>query len=765
MIRRLRFLGNFARLSVREAPTASFELRRASSFRSRAATADDKDRSIEGVFSTEAPVEIWDWYRGEIVDEILLNSGAEIPDQIPVLANHDRWSLDSVIGSARSIRAEQGEAGGPAVLAGRMYFVDGDEDAERIWNKVKQGHLRDLSVGYLIHDCVEIAPGTTATVAGRKYTAGDNTLRVATRWSLKEVSVTPIGADAGAKTRSQGAVRMNPKLRKYLESIGLRADASEADAIAYYQALTGEQRTKADSLATRSARPATGGTGSRQPGAAGARGDVTVVEGEEEEDPPSEDDTEEEDPPADDTERTLAVERQRIRQIHSAAGDDVPRPLVRRAIEEGWSMARTNREFLQAIRSGRNPGERGGVPSGAPAGHSRSREADTNVRTLAAAMAIGNGLNPTAVRMHDGRRSPTRADQLTERDADLGHELSRLSAIDLVRECVRIDTGRYLRDPEEAIRSAVSGATFAYVFSTNIYAKLTAGWDRVGDTTLGWCDEEDVANFLQQEDISLTANARLDQLPRGTEAKHATAADSHETYKIARYAKQFVVDEQDILDDRLGAIMRMPEEMGEAAKRLRPDLVYSLLLESPALVADAKAVFHADHGNLLAGALGDASLKAAISAMGKQRLNKDVLNITPTHLIVPAALDWTAQGLTSAAALAKLFGDGNDPVYTTENLIARKRLTTVMDDRIGATGVIDPRTKAVRAGSDTNWFLTARSPRGIRVVYRRGTNRLPAMRNFVLDKGKWGMGWDINYDIGAAFMDYRFVAKSTGAGG
>jgi hypothetical protein len=37
------------------------------------------------------------------------------------------------------------------------------------------------------------------------------------------------------------------------------------------------------------------------------------------------------------------------------------------------------------------------------------------------------------------------------------------------------------------------------------------------------------------------------------------------------------------------------------------------------------------------------------------------------------------------------------------------------------------------------------------------------MRSFVLDKGQWGLGWDINLDIGAAFMDYRGWYKSTGA--
>lgn len=754
-------------LSIRERPAVAGDCVRSMPLETRAATANEEERSIDGVLSTEAPVMIFDWRAGEFVDEILLNSGAQLPSQLPLLAAHDRWSLDSVLGSARGIRSEANVGNGHDGLVGRLTFVKGDPEIDRIWNKTRQGHLRDLSVGYSVVEATELAPGTTAVVAGRSFTAGTRKLRVATRWLPKEVSLTPIGADAGAKTRSyEGVILMNPELRRYLESLGLRADASEADAITYYRGLTGEQRTRADALATPQpnttpVQPAptptsAAGGGSRSAPPSNPAPAQPAV-------PPPQPEPARQAPPATGGPvNELDAERQRIREIHTLAGDDVPQAMVRQAVEQGWDVTRASREFLTAVRSARTP--EGDARQAAPfAVHSRSRESDTNVRSLAAGLLASQNIDPTRCRMHDGRNVASRATALTEQDADRGDEFRRLNALDLIRECARLDSGRWYRDPEEAIRAAFSGATLAYVFSTNVNARLTVGWDRVGDTTVGWCDEEDVANFLEQEDISLTASARLDALPRGKEADHATVSDSRETYKIGRYAKQFVVDEQDVIDDRLGAILRMPEEMGEAARRLRPDLVYSILLENPTLVADSKAVFHADHSNLLTGALSDANLKSAISSMGTQRLNGDVLNITPTHLIVPSALDWTAQGLTTTASLAKLFADTSDPIYTTENLLARKRLVPVMDDRIGATGVRDPRSGATRTGSATNWFLVSRSSRGMRVAYRRGTNRQPQMRMFNLERGRWGIGWDINMDIGAAFMDYRWVQKSTGA--
>jgi len=77
--------------------------------------------------------------------------------------------------------------------------------------------------------------------------------------------------------------------------------------------------------------------------------------------------------------------------------------------------------------------------------------------------------------------------------------------------------------------------------------------------------------------------------------------------------------------------------------------------------------------------------------------------------------------------------------------------------------VTDPRSGSARTGLDTNWFLTSGADRGLRVAYRRGTGRQPALRSFTLDRGQWGLGWDINMDIGAAFLDFRTWYKSTGA--
>lgn len=728
----------------------------------RAATIDEQGRTVEATVATGQPVEVYDYRRNEVIDEILLPDTAELPPQMPMLANHSRWSLRDVLGSIRGLRAD-GDA-----IVGRLHFADGD-DAEHAWQMVRGGHLTDVSVGYRVHEATEIAPGQTATVRGRQYTAGRRTLRIATRWTPKEGSLVPIGADQAAKIReeistldSQEEITVNPRLRAHLETIGLRKEATEAEAQEFLNRLSAEDRARADAHAA-----AADGQRNDPPAATSPAPSALPAA----DDPSAQYSYSSARADAEAFNRAIAGERARVRDINALAGQDVPADVRQRAIEDGWSIDQASREFLTAVRAARQTAQ---VPYHATGGPGPA--SGLNARAVAAGLMLGCGIaDPTQYSLHTGRREPTASDRLTAQDAEQGQRLQRMSAVDLVRQCVLMDTGRLHWDIGEALeaaRAAPSGGTLAYVFSTSVYAKLLEGWGEVPDTTT-WCDEEDVANFLTQEDITFSANSKLKQLPRGDTAKDATVSDARETYKIGRYARKWVVDEQDILDDRLGAIMRMPQEMGNAARRLRPDLVYALLLANAAL-ADTGALFNSTavtttggHANLTTAVLGATGLKASILAMGAYReADGTVLNIKPRFLIVPSALQWTAKELltSTAQAYTAAAAAATPSLYYPINVLAGEGLTLVVDDRIGAAGVTDPTTDTARTGLDTNWFLSAGGPRTVRVAYRRGTNRQPQLRSFTLDKGQWGIGWDVNMDIGAKALDYRGMHKSAGTG-
>lgn len=154
-------------------------------------TMNAEARQVQAVMATENPVRVYDWERG-IVEEVLLMSGASYPEQVPLLDSHDRGTVDTVLGSVTAIMAQGSE------LVGLVEFSSVPR-AQDAMTKVQEGHLTDFSIGYAVEESTWIPEGQSQAVDGRNF---QGPVKVATKWTLRELSITPIGADSQAKARS-----------------------------------------------------------------------------------------------------------------------------------------------------------------------------------------------------------------------------------------------------------------------------------------------------------------------------------------------------------------------------------------------------------------------------------------------------------------------------------------------------------------------------------------------------------------------------------
>lgn len=164
-------------------------------------TWNEDELSVEVVGATEDPVPVFDYDRYELVDEVLLMSGLELPskNRVPLLDSHSRYSTSNVIGSFRDLAVAKDELTGKAVFSA----VGAVEDTR---TKVKEGHLTDFSAGYLVNESTWIPDREKAIVAGRTF---QGPLKVTTKWKIKELSVVPIGADERAIARQDAEIKAN----------------------------------------------------------------------------------------------------------------------------------------------------------------------------------------------------------------------------------------------------------------------------------------------------------------------------------------------------------------------------------------------------------------------------------------------------------------------------------------------------------------------------------------------------------------------------
>jgi hypothetical protein len=161
------------------------------SFRADVGSVNEDKRTVDLIFSTGAAVIRTDYWSGKQYREVLsmdpkhvrldrLNAGA------PMLDGHMGWSVGDVLGTVEpdSARIDKGKGLATVRFSKR-------DTVEPVFQDVKDGILRSVSVGYRVYKFQEDTPKD-----------GGLPTRTAIDWEPFEVSLVPMPADVGARVRN-----------------------------------------------------------------------------------------------------------------------------------------------------------------------------------------------------------------------------------------------------------------------------------------------------------------------------------------------------------------------------------------------------------------------------------------------------------------------------------------------------------------------------------------------------------------------------------
>lgn len=654
---------------------------------------DEKTRSVEVVLTTEDPVLVFDWDRGPI-KEILLMKGAELPanGQLVMLDSHSRYDTSDIIGSVRDIKIE-GE-----MMTGRVYFSSAPE-AEGPWVKTKEGHLTDFSVGYRYdeNNAVWIPEGQTAIVEGKSY-AGP--VRVTTKWTPRELSAVPIGADKNAKARSELTQiineeehTMDPKLRKFLERMGLPVTATETEALAFME------RSDIKPAATETVAPAD---------TKKTEADLEKVRSE-----------------------AKGEERTRISEIDALLERYECQDMARELIVGGKSLDDAQRAVLDKVHAkAKNPGF-SGIKIGADE-KDKFRAAANDALILRAGYAVEKP-NPGA------------------------DELRGLTLVEMAREALRIAGVSHRGNSKEMVGRALTSSDFPYILANLATKSMQIGWDQASETWQTWCGVGSVSDFKTYYDNALSEFDDLEEVKDAGEIKYGSFTEkAPETYKAATYAKKFRVTRVMIINDDMGALTEMPAKRAEAAARKVGDVAYAVLTGNGAM-GDGVAIFHAvSHANDAASgfcsAPGITNIAEGIRAMGVQKdlKAKRRLNIRPQFLIAPKAIE----GVSEIFFKSDKYSDSN--TVATDSSLAATRANPYSGAYF--TRVYEPR---LDDDSTTAWYLAGPKGKTVKVVFLNGV-QAPLMEirqpGFTIE----GFEYVVSIDAGAYAADYRGLYRNEG---
>ena len=292
---------------------------------------------------------------------------------------------------------------------------------------------------------------------------------------------------------------------------------------------------------------------------------------------------------------------------------------------------------------------------------------------------------------------------------------------------------------------AHSTSDFPLILANTANKRLQAAYDAQPSGWKRFCRQSNATDFKTRYINRLSEAPRLEKVVENGEFKYGSVSEQGESYALSTYGKIISITRQALINDDLGAFDRLPTLFAAAAADNEADIVWGIVTTNGAM-SDSVALFHASHGNLAgsAAAISVTSLGAARAAMRLQKnvAGKQLINVQPSYLLVPAALETVAEQ------------------FIAQNLIPAQASNVVPEWVRSLTPIVEPRLDAASAVS---WYLAADPARidTIEYAYLDGAENLftETRVGFEVD----GVEIKVRQDFAAKAIDWRGLYKNAGA--
>lgn len=547
-------------------------------------------REVDVIFSTGARALNYVPGEGIVWEELDMSAGAIRLGALtngtaPVLDSHDRGEAKHVLGRVINARLERG------VGVARLRF-SGADDVTSVWQKVQDGTLRTVSVGYRIHgyDKSQAPDGRTV-------------VRI-TDWEPYEISVVAIPADPGAVFRAALDV----------------ARAAELDG----EAVAVVSEPAADAVETITETPAPAGSGEQEmaeaTSAAPVADAVATVDVE--------------------AVRAAAItaERQRITDIDAALA---PAARMLPAEQVAAIRAQVVNEGRDASRARELAFERM-VSSTAPiqTAHVGASGDDPVAIREAMAEAIAMRALP-AYKSQNERAKEYRGIRIS----DMARELLTAQGVrNLPRNPVAF-----------AERAFHSTSDFPLLLASGLNKALLANYEQAAPTYRQFMGQKSFNDFKAHSFLRVGDFPTLEALLEGGEIKRGTISEGREQVTLATYAKGVSVTRQMLVNDDLGAFSDFAGMIGRRVADFENATAFAVVTSGSGAgpnLADGNAVFTTGRANRSASG---AAISITTLSTGRQNMMTKTspdglkLNLMPQILLTGPAYYTDAQQIASTS--------------------------------------------------------------------------------------------------------------------
>ena len=674
---------------------------------------------VKGVAYSGGKMRLFGWSRPVVVDM----AGLAVAGQIPLLTNHVNDTMCRV-GVVTAKLADEG-----LVIEGEI-VADGTE-AENIVSQGKSGADWQLSIGAEV-EAAELVQEGKRTVNGIDHEAP---FYHVTKSTLREVSVVAVGADKAthmkvtAKLELKGNSIMEPQKKEEVKPQVTATAPVNTPAAPAAPSAEAPKNVEGAAAPAAPAAPAAAPAAPAKVEAAAAPVNTPVAAA-----APA--------APVVDAkavaQEAIKAERDRVAMIKAVCKGEFPE-IEAKAISEGWDKNQLNEAVLAAYRQ-KQPTTDVNITI--------KKENGMNAKHLEAALSLRAGIDGDQLAKEMG-------DQVVEAaQKDMDMPLRSVLA-----ECMRLEGIEPPRSFDNAaIKAAFSTVSVPGILSNVANKKLMQAYNAQPIIATRLCTTGDLTDFKENQRFRLTDIGDLQAVGADGEIKDGAVGEEMATNQLETYAKKFCLTRKMIINDDLGAFLKVPTSMGNRAARLVDQLFFKRLLSNPT-TTDGKALFSNAHKNLVSGAssaLSADSLKKAMQLFMDQTFaDGQPISVEPNILLVPTALKFLAQELTQGATFM-MAGGAENVVKPALNVIAQQNLQVISSPYLG--------NAKYPGSSEASWYLFGKpgTVDTFEIGYLKG-KRTPTVERGDLDFNVLGIWFRVFFDIGIREQDHRGMVKSVGA--
>lgn len=302
---------------------------------------------------------------------------------------------------------------------------------------------------------------------------------------------------------------------------------------------------------------------------------------------------------------------------------------------------------------------------------------------------------------------------------------------------------RTAADREDVFRRAFhSTSDFPVILAGAMNARLLANYQTAPAAYRQIARRTSFADFRAHDQIRPSDFPMLQPVTEAGEVKAGVVKDGKkESVRVESYGVRFNLTRQLLVNDNLGAIEQILAQQGVTVALFEDKTFFSMKgTIGPVLNEDAKAVYHADHGNLAASgtAISTASLGVGRTALRKmKRLDGEEMGLAPAVLLVGPDKETEAE-----MVLAQVL-----PAQANQVNLFSGRLRVVQSARMAGNAwelYADP-----ALGSNWTWGLLDgfEAPR-------------VQLENVM---GVDGVSFQLLHDFGCGAVDFRYGYRNPGA--